>query len=556
MPGAPAAAQAYCPTRAGQSSLAAPASPSLLWSVKLPGDPEIDDLLIVSPAGRLFVRVDTNKNDSVWIPKRLVAVEQGNVLFSVDFDGSILGVPVLMADGTMRVLIGHKSSDCTLIKLSLDGIILSEVGLPFEAGGNPVVSSDGSLYFAVDDFKGPVQVLSLTPDGATRWLSEPLGKHYQGLALGRDGRLLVTSTLDSTPGSTPVALSALNPDGSLAWQTTLAEDANLYHGPVVGPDGAIHALLSISGQASLMIMEPTGALRRQIELKATIGSGPSGLWVGLDGTSYVRAGTSLMALDPQGDERWRRQLEQGLVVGVTIDRDGTVLASDGKSVIRALEPGTGGELWATTQISQDPSIFFASGVPTLGDGALYFVTYDGTLHGFGAPEKLEKFSTYTRSRPRRWPRGSATPGVGHGGAIPVVVSHLIDQKTSRGLWPLREPRSRKEPLTARGRTACTLHFITPFDFPARLLRGVGDVSHDQQGEALLVGQGYGAPGARLADLTSAASSVRRCSRARWRRLFMASRVRPSREATSGPVSSCTSRRSTTSRSSGSRRAIA
>jgi outer membrane protein assembly factor BamB len=378
----------YCPTHAHESALTAPRVEALRWSLDVSGEPYGDDTFIVTATGRVYLRVDTNDIDSVWIPTRLVAIDpDGTVVFERDFDGASISTPVLTADGTL-LLTARKHPQHRLIWLDEGGGTVREVVAGIDLGSGPAVAPDGGLWFIAGAGDEPDRVLALDPSGTQRWLSEPLGDYSYALATGRDGRAVIGSRqgpYDDFGGV--VVVTALEPTGAVAWQTEIDSHGHLIDGPAVGPDGAIHAVLwtDKSSKTTLVVLEPSGAVRLRVDVgEEPWGGGISDLAIGGDGATYVKAGETLTAIDAGGVIRWKRPAHPNFPTALTIDAGNTVLVS-GPSVT-ALDAVTGQEAW-TFELPPHHvgnAVYFP-GIITLADGVMYAHAGEKRIYALGPP---------------------------------------------------------------------------------------------------------------------------------------------------------------------------
>ncbi|MCC6644992.1 MAG: hypothetical protein IT374_05395 [Polyangiaceae bacterium] len=385
--GAPAPISAYCSTRAYESAFTAPTATALLWSVTLSGSTSPDDTVILAPSGRAFVRVDPNETDTAWLPTRVVAIDPGGaVAFERDVDGVINGAPWLDAGGALGLLV-VKPPARTMLALDQAGATLRAVSFDEPLRGQPAIGPDGATYFLVDDGTSPARVLALSPTGERLWTSSPLGQSPRQVAMDRAGRVIVGSRkgpLDST--GSRVVVTALGGDGAIAWETEVTEHGHLIDGPSVGPDGASYTVIWSDGstKTTLVVLEPTGATRRVVDVGAAPwGGGVTGLSVGGDGAAYVKAGQELTAIDAAGSVRWSRFAHPNVLLGCTIDASGAVIVSSGK--LEVLDPVTGAVRSTYDGPPMQGSPIFAVGGATLGDGAYYFTDFGKTLYAVGAP---------------------------------------------------------------------------------------------------------------------------------------------------------------------------
>lgn len=385
--GAPAPISAYCSTRSHESAYAAPAVTELRWSVTLSGGTSPDDTVIIAPSGRAFVRVDPNDSDKAWVPTRLVAVDPGGtVAFERDVDGALHGVPWLDADGAIVMLVS-KPPTRTVLALDQQGATLRAATFDEPLRGEPAVGPDGATYFLLDGPGAPARVLALSKAGERLWTSEPVGEYPRQVAMDRAGRVLVAAQ-QGPPSSAgaQIVVTALEPDGAIAWQTRVTEQGHLIDGPSVGPDGASYTVLwtEQTTRTTLVVLEPTGALRHAVDtLAKPWGGGVTSLAVGGDGAAYVKAGESLTAIDASGAIRWSRHAHPNVLMGCTIDSSGAVIVSSGK--VEVLDAATGAVLATYDGPPMQGGTVFAVGGVTLGDGVYYCTDFGKVMYAIGAP---------------------------------------------------------------------------------------------------------------------------------------------------------------------------
>jgi peptide/nickel transport system permease protein len=124
--------------------------------------------------------------------------------------------------------------------------LLWQMNHPAGFSGNPIVSSNGTLYLAGLD--GVLYALS--PDGSLLWKNSlpvnPLGP----LALGLQGEIYIT---DSEGG-----LSAFSPDGNLLWTYSNKTFGKPNHGAIVASNGCIYYLLETPSGDTLVALSAAG----------------------------------------------------------------------------------------------------------------------------------------------------------------------------------------------------------------------------------------------------------------------------------------------------------
>jgi ABC-type dipeptide/oligopeptide/nickel transport system permease subunit len=123
--------------------------------------------------------------------------------------------------------------------------------------GSPVVSQEGIIYF-----NHAAGLTALHPDGSLAWQVELAARPVGAPALGADGVIHVADRNGS--------LLTFSPAGELIWQFDLAEPRAAASGPAVGEDGALY--YALTGQA--------GAVQ-------AVSAAGAGLWLGAGQTSAV-----------------------------------------------------------------------------------------------------------------------------------------------------------------------------------------------------------------------------------------------------------------------------
>jgi len=238
---------------------------------------------------------------------------------------------------------------------------------------SPAIGDDGTIYFGCDNNN----IYAVNANGTEKW-------HYatgyfinSAPAIGDDGTIYI--------GSGDGYLYALYQNGTLRWRYKTGDW--IKGNPSIAEDGTIYAP-SFDGYLYAINQNGTMKWRR------TTGSSVAGAGVALadDGTIYI--GTELLrAYYPNGTLKWSADV-QGSIYGtvLAVSADGTIYVSAGGSLV-AVNPD-GSERWRQTlsneQIRSSPSI---------GENNRVYVgsTYSdyGYLHAFGlGPLRAEAGGPY------------------------------------------------------------------------------------------------------------------------------------------------------------------
>lgn len=153
---------------------------------------------------------------------------------------------------------------------------------------SPAIDQDGIIYIGSGDH----YLYALYPNGTLRWRYKT-GSLIKGSAsIASDGTIYVPS-FDGY-------LYALYPNGTMKWQVSTGGSVAAA-GVALADDGTIYV-----GTEHLRAFYPNGTLKWTTNVQGSIyGTIPA---ISADGTIYVSAGGSLVAVDPDGTERWGKQL--------------------------------------------------------------------------------------------------------------------------------------------------------------------------------------------------------------------------------------------------------
>ena len=258
-------------------------------------------------------------------------------------------VPTLGKDGTIYTI----ANNC-LQALMTDGV--PKWTYYIIGATSPVIGADGTIYVGSYDgssFFDPA-LYAINPNGTLKWnttLKE--AEILEGyMATGPDGTIYVP---------THKLLYAVNPDGTINWIYNLG-----YHGmsvsPSIGPDGTIYIGTSDS---ALYALNLDGTVKWKYATPRKVSSTPA---IGADGTIYLLNGGYLFAINPDGTQKWNCTVACSSYAPV-IGADGTIYC--GLSAV-----SSSGQLkWNCTSISVSSNPVIDS------DGTLYIGTNKG-LYAF------------------------------------------------------------------------------------------------------------------------------------------------------------------------------
>jgi len=287
----------------------------------------------------------------------------GTKKWSYHATGLIWSTPAIADNGTIYVATWGGNYGGYLYAIYPNGTMKWVFWHVDSIGCSPSIGSDGTIYFGT--MAG--YFFAVNPNGTEQWRLYLGGSLISSPAIGL-GKIIYI-------GTTSNYLYAVNPNGTLKWKF----GAGQFKGnPSIADDGTIYAP---SFDGYLYALNPNGTMK----WRGTTGPSVAGAGVALanDGTIYV--GTELLrAYYPNGTLKWTANV-QGSIYGTVpaVSADGTIYVSAGGSCVAVNPDGT--ERWrkqlTIAQIHSSPCIDFDDRVYVGSEdyGAMAY----GYLHAFG-----------------------------------------------------------------------------------------------------------------------------------------------------------------------------
>jgi outer membrane protein assembly factor BamB len=175
---------------------------------------------------------------------------------------------------------------------------------------SPAIADDGTVYCTS---YGSYLYALYPNNGTVKWQYHTGGSVRTSPCIADDGTVYVVSVNG--------VLHALYPNGTLKWQADYIDGGT---SPTIGRDGTVYC-----GYHRLYAINPNGSLKWVFD-PGNIGSIKEGTPCNsLDGTiyfgTYASNGGDLIAVNPNGTERWRIHLASGYIMSApAIGSDGTV----------------------------------------------------------------------------------------------------------------------------------------------------------------------------------------------------------------------------------------
>jgi outer membrane protein assembly factor BamB len=364
--GAPWPMRGGCPGRQGQSpntTLVSPTPWSTLtekWSVPLGG--------LYAPGGGAYPASSSpaiGADGTIYVgsgDKNLYAISpSGTVVWTFATNGFVFSSPAIGRDGTIYV----GSADGHLYAVSPSGHRVWSFAVP-NAGNylgaidsSPAIAGDGTIYF-----ESGGNAYAVNPDGTQRWsaqLEYGYGASVGSPAIGPDNTIYFAD----------YAITALHPDGSVAWRV-YGDGTSTWSSPTVAADGTIYGVYASYYAANLRALDPSSGTPLWSaavsswynELSPSLAIGPKGIIaaggdiVDASGQSLLRASTMAYASSVFSANGW---LLAPLDVMTIVREEASTIPGPKLSSL---------------------GIVYSS--PAIGaGGVVYVVSQDGKLHAMG-----------------------------------------------------------------------------------------------------------------------------------------------------------------------------
>ena len=302
----------------------------------------------------------------------------GTLKWKYKTGGWIWSTPAIGNDGSIYI----GSWDCGLYSFNSNGVLKWKFGAGQVISSSPAIGEDGTIYFGVMGPDDIGRIWAVNPNGTAKWYYDTGYWIVSDPAIGEDGTIYI--------GSGDTYLYALHSNGTLKWRFKTGDEI---HGhPSIANDGIIY-ISSYDGY--LYALFPNGTLKWKLNIGWKSGASTS---IGLDGILYIGL-DRLYAFYPNGTLCWSFNLGSNRWIGHSspaISADGTIyigthIGNSGGDVIAVNPDGT--ERWrkkiANEWVDSSPCI--------AEDGTVYIGSaYDmgkGFLYAFGRAELQSDISS-------------------------------------------------------------------------------------------------------------------------------------------------------------------
>jgi len=249
---------------------------------------------------------------------------------------------------------------------------------------SPAIGVDGTVYFT-----STTHLMAVNPDGTLKWDTElPEICYFSSPTIAADGTVYV-GTGDGYYDTQDGYLLAFNSDGVLTWSYFAGED--IVPTAAVGEDGTV---CSATYEGTVFALNPDGSLKweLQVEESGAVWSSPA---IGDDGTVYVgiQGGKFtdppdwdcgyIYAISPDGSVKWEITTEGWISSCPAIGDNGVVYAGSVAGYLYAINPD-GAVQWRFTT---DASVLGNSAIG--GDGLVYVAPTSGTVYALTADGEVK-----------------------------------------------------------------------------------------------------------------------------------------------------------------------
>jgi outer membrane protein assembly factor BamB len=229
----------------------------------------------------------------------------------------------------------------------------------FRAGllaNSPAIGPDGRVYFGSLDGN----LYALGRGGDELWRA-PVGQISGVPAISDAGTVYV-----GVAAPVEAMFYGFRRDGDKSWEFQV--ESHVVEGaPSLGPDGAIYLAASdpLTARGAVVALDPEGREKWHYDLPSRSPFSPA---LARDGTVYVGAQNGrLYAFSPEGSLKWEASLG-AVTSSPSVAADSTIYLGAGSSY-QALNPADGGKIWAFSPVDGE-----ADSTPSLGKGGRVYVT--------------------------------------------------------------------------------------------------------------------------------------------------------------------------------------
>ncbi|AKB37164.1 cell surface protein [Methanosarcina siciliae C2J] len=303
---------------------------TLKWKYAVGGSNYIYGSPAIASDGTIYLGGGYDKNIYALNP-------DGTLKWNYKTGNYIRGSPAIGSDGTIY----FGSGDKKVYALNPDGTLKWSYTTGGPIYGTPAIGSDGTIYIG----SGDDNLYALNPDGTLKWSYTTGDQIRNSAAIGSDGTIYF--------GSLDHNLYALNPDGTLKWTyntkdnriTTPATGSDdvyiidyyeIYASPSIGSDGTIY--IGDNG-GTLHAINPDGTLKWNTRIENRddhlYGSAPV---IDANGNIYVGSyNNNVYALNPDGTLKWKYATGGCAHLPLAIGSDGTLYIGSGDGNLYAFK---------------------------------------------------------------------------------------------------------------------------------------------------------------------------------------------------------------------------
>ncbi|KLO24247.1 hypothetical protein X275_00755 [Marinitoga sp. 1197] len=276
----------------------------------------------------------------------------------ISVDGAITTTPAIWIDGSNYIV--YFTTENSLYSITPDGTINWTYNATSTINTSPVLGNDGTIYINDGNY-----LLSIDKDGIKNWEYNTSYNISYTPAIGKDGNIYVQDNYN---------LYKISNNGSFVWKEYLSNYSYSY--PVIDKNGNI--IIGITNYIKSYYSSGYNKWSKYYGYYYyfyTFSLGAEHLYVGSD--------ENLIALDLNGNEIWRFNIENKIESAPIIDDQGNIYFGANNGYFYALDASgnlkwkyyIGGSITSDAVIGKDRTIYVGSN-----NGYLYAIKPDGTMY--------------------------------------------------------------------------------------------------------------------------------------------------------------------------------